>query len=302
MPKKNLLIALIAVLVGANSMSAGRIRQNFDFGWKFRLGEQGEYKTVQLPHDWSISLDFNKEAGPESGYLPGGIGYYEKKFFVPKNYNGKRVSIVFDGIYHKATISLNGKEIAYHRYGYTSFETDLTPYLKFGESNTLSVQVDHSEKSRWYTGSGIYRHVWLQVTDPIHVKMWGTYVTTPQVTASSAAVSCVTTVANTLTSAGEIEIEQRLVDAHGNPLKISGKRYAVRTDVMVPGNGTKDIEQSFTLPDPQLWNLENPYLYRLETILKQKGKVIDRYMTRFGVRTIRFDKDKGFFLNEKMSR
>ena len=299
MPKKNLLIALIAVLVGANSMSAGRIRQNFDFGWKFRLGEQGEYKTVQLPHDWSISLDFNKEAGPESGYLPGGIGYYEKKFFVPKNYNGKRVSIVFDGIYHKATISLNGKEIAYHRYGYTSFETDLTPYLKFGESNTLSVQVDHSEKSRWYTGSGIYRHVWLQVTDPIHVKMWGTYVTTPQVTASSAAVSCVTTVANTLTSAGEIEIEQRLVDAHGNPLKISGKRYAVRTDVMVPGNGTKDIEQSFTLPDPQLWNLENPYLYRLETILKQKGKVIDRYMTRFGVRTIRFDKDKGFFLNEK---
>lgn len=155
---------------------------------------------------------------------------------------------MFDGIYHKATIYLNGREIDYHRYGYTSFETDLTPYLKYGENNTLSVRVDHSEKSRWYTGSGIYRHAWLQVTDPIHVKMWGTYVTTPQVSTSSATISCVTTVANVSTSAGKIEVEQQLVDAHGNSLKINGKRYAVRTDVVIPENGTKDIEQSFLFP------------------------------------------------------
>ena len=140
MQKRNLLVTIVFLFIGVCGMSAERIRQNFDFDWQFRLGEQGTYKTVQLPHDW-------------------------KDFTVPLSYKGKRVSIVFDGIYHKATIYLNGREIDYHRYGYTSFETDLTPYLKYGENNTLSVRVDHSEKSRWYTGSGIYRHAWLQVTD-----------------------------------------------------------------------------------------------------------------------------------------
>lgn len=299
MQKRNLLIIILFLFTGTIGWSAERIRQNFDFDWQFRLGEQGIYKPVQLPHDWSIELDFNEEVGPESGYLPGGIGYYKKDFNVPASYKGKRVSIVFDGIYHKATIYLNGQEVDYHRYGYTSFEIDLTPYLKYGGKNTLSVKVDHSEKSRWYTGSGIYRHVWMQVTNPIHVKMWGTYITTPRVSAESAIVSCVTTVANTSALTGEIEIMQRIVDAQGNLLKINGKQYAARTEVVMPENGTKDIAQSFTLSNPQLWNLEKPYLYRLETILKQKGKVIDRYTTRFGVRTIGFDKDKGFFLNGK---
>lgn len=299
MQKRNLLIIILFLFTGTIGWSAERIRQNFDFDWQFRLGEQGIYKPVQLPHDWSIELDFNEEVGPESGYLPGGIGYYKKDFNVPASYKGKRVSIVFDGIYHKATIYLNGQEVDYHRYGYTSFETDLTPYLKYEGKNTLSVKVDHSEKSRWYTGSGIYRHVWMQVTNPIHVKMWGTYITTPRVSAESAIVSCVTTVANTSALTGEIEIMQRIVDAQGNLLKINGKQYAARTEVVMPENGTKDIAQSFTLSNPQLWNLEKPYLYRLETILKQKGKVIDRYTTRFGVRTIGFDKDKGFFLNGK---
>ena len=299
MQKRNLLIIILFLFTGTIGWSAERIRQNFDFDWQFRLGEQGIYKPVQLPHDWSIELDFNEEVGPESGYLPGGIGYYKKDFNVPASYKGKRVSIVFDGIYHKATIYLNGQEVDYHRYGYTSFETDLTPYLKYGGKYTLSVKVDHSEKSRWYTGSGIYRHVWMQVTNPIHVKMWGTYITTPRVSAESAIVSCVTTVANTSALTGEIEIMQRIVDAQGNLLKINGKQYAARTEVVMPENGTKDIAQSFTLSNPQLWNLEKPYLYRLETILKQKGKVIDRYTTRFGVRTIGFDKDKGFFLNGK---
>lgn len=299
MQKRNLLIIILFLFTGTIGWSAERIWQNFDFDWQFRLGEQGIYKPVQLPHDWSIELDFNEEVGPESGYLPGGIGYYKKDFNVPASYKGKRVSIVFDGIYHKATIYLNGQEVDYHRYGYTSFETDLTPYLKYRGKNTLSVKVDHSEKSRWYTGSGIYRHVWMQVTNPIHVKMWGTYITTPRVSAESAIVSCVTTVANTSALTGEIEIMQRIVDAQGNLLKINGKQYAARTEVVMPENGTKDIAQSFTLSNPQLWNLEKPYLYRLETILKQKGKVIDRYTTRFGVRTIGFDKDKGFFLNGK---
>ena len=120
MQKRNLLIIILFLFTGTIGWSAERIRQNFDFDWQFRLGEQGIYKPVQLPHDWSIELDFNEEVGPESGYLPGGIGYYKKDFNVPASYKGKRVSIVFDGIYHKATIYLNGQEVDYHRYGYTS--------------------------------------------------------------------------------------------------------------------------------------------------------------------------------------
>ena len=122
--------------------AANRIRQNFDFDWQFRLGENGDFREVQLPHDWSVELDFDEKAGGASGYLPGGIGWYRKSFMIPASYKNQKVSLVFDGIYHKATIFLNGKEIAYHRYGYTSFETDLTPFLKYGESNDLKIKVE----------------------------------------------------------------------------------------------------------------------------------------------------------------
>lgn len=196
MKNKKLLIAILCIFVFDLPGAANRIRQNFDFDWQFRLGENGDFREVQLPHDWSVELDFDEKAGGASGYLPGGIGWYRKSFMIPASYKNQKVSLVFDGIYHKATIFLNGKEIAYHRYGYTSFETDLTPFLKYGESNDLKIKVDHSEISRWYTGSGIYRHVWLQVTNPVHVKMWGTYVTTPEITESQATVKIVTTIEN----------------------------------------------------------------------------------------------------------
>ena len=198
---------------------ANRIRQNFDFDWQFRLGENGDFREVQLPHDWSVELDFDEKAGGASGYLPGGIGWYRKSFMIPASYKNQKVSLVFDGIYHKATIFLNGKEIAYHRYGYTSFETDLTPFLKYGESNDLKIKVDHSEISRWYTGSGIYRHVWLQVTNPIHVKMWGTYVTTPEITESQATVKIVTTIENSMELPTTVIVQQRLLDGDGKIVK-----------------------------------------------------------------------------------
>lgn len=119
---------------------------------------------------------------------------------------------------------MNGKEIAYHRYGYTSFETDLTPFLKYGESNDLKIKVDHSEISRWYTGSGIYRHVWLQVTNPVHVKMWGTYVTTPEITESQATVKIVTTIENSMELPTTVIVQQRLLDGDGKIVKQKVKR------------------------------------------------------------------------------
>lgn len=229
MKNKKLLIAILCIFVFDLPGAANRIRQNFDFDWQFRLGENGDFREVQLPHDWSVELDFDEKAGGASGYLPGGIGWYRKSFMIPASYKNQKVSLVFDGIYHKATIFLNGKEIAYHRYGYTSFETDLTPFLKYGESNDLKIKVDHSEISRWYTGSGIYRHVWLQVTNPIHVKMWGTYVTTPEITESQATVKIVTTIENSMELPTTVIVQQRLLDGDGKIVKAEGKEVMART-------------------------------------------------------------------------
>lgn len=301
-----LFLAFIAVSVaGAKDV---RQRLTFDFDWQFHLGDEPliaqadfrpqswQYEQVQLPHDWSISLPFDRSVGHSSGYLPGGIGWYRKEFRAPLSWRGKRVSIVFDGIYHKATIFLNGRQIAYHRYGYTSFEVDLTPYLNLGSANVLSVRVDHSEKSRWYTGSGIYRHAWLQVVNPVHVATWGTYITTPTVTATGATVSCATTIYNTTEQAANVEVAQLLVDSNGRQI---GRGYAARGSVAVEAGKSAELRQQFTVANPHLWSVESPYQYRLLTVVLKGGREVDRYSTRFGIRTVEFRPDSGFFLNHK---
>ena len=299
MKNKKLLIAILCIFVFDLSGAANRIRQNFDFDWQFRLGENGDFREVQLPHDWSVELDFDEKAGGASGYLPGGIGWYRKSFMIPASYKNQKVSLVFDGIYHKATIFLNGKEIAYHRYGYTSFETDLTPFLKYGESNDLKIKVDHSEISRWYTGSGIYRHVWLQVTNPVHVKMWGTYVTTPEITESQATVKIVTTIENSMELPTTVIVQQRLLDGDGKIVKAEGKEVMARTTLKLDKEKTAEVVQNLLVSHPKLWDLDFPYRYTVETIIKKGGKTIDKYLTPFGIRSVKFDKDKGFFLNNK---
>lgn len=299
MKNKKLLIAILCIFVFDLPGAANRIRQNFDFDWQFRLGENGDFREVQLPHDWSVELDFDEKAGGASGYLPGGIGWYRKSFMIPASYKNQKVSLVFDGIYHKATIFLNGKEIAYHRYGYTSFETDLTPFLKYGESNDLKIKVDHSEISRWYTGSGIYRHVWLQVTNPIHVKMWGTYVTTPEITESQATVKIVTTIENSMELPTTVIVQQRLLDGDGKIVKAEGKEVMARTTLKLDKEKTAEVVQNLLVSHPKLWDLDFPYRYTVETIIKKGGKTIDKYLTPFGIRSVKFDKDKGFFLNNK---
>lgn len=194
---------------------------------------------------------------------------------------------------------MNGKEIAYHRYGYTSFETDLTPFLKYGESNDLKIKVDHSEISRWYTGSGIYRHVWLQVTNPIHVKMWGTYVTTPEITESQATVKIVTTIENSMELPTTVIVQQRLLDGDGKIVKAEGKEVMARTTLKLDKEKTAEVVQNLLVSHPKLWDLDFPYRYTVETIIKKGGKTIDKYLTPFGIRSVKFDKDKGFFLNNK---
>ena len=303
------IIALMPLLVEAKE---ARIKENFDFDWLFHLGdvpqiaspdfepEANFYDIIQLPHDWCTGLEFNKQNGSENAFLEGGIGWYRKAFYVDSHLKNKKISIVFDGVYHKATVFLNGNEIAYHCYGYTSFEVDLTPYILWGKQNVISVRVENLDKSRWYTGAGIYRHVWLQIVNPIHVMTWGTYITTPQVSEESAMLLCKTNIVNTSTQTEKVEVIQSLLDCMGG--YVNKKNCIVSSLVELKSGEIKETIHEMNIKKPMLWDIERPYLYTLMTTIKKNGKVIDCYQTPLGIRSIKFDSKDGFFLNGKPTK
>jgi beta-galactosidase len=281
----------------------------FDFDWQFHLGDlpgaeaesfepDTTWQSVQLPHDWSIALDFDAKAGGSSGYLPGGIGLYRKTFTLAPADRGKQVAIRFDGIYHKATVYLNGKRVGYHRYGYTSFEYDLTPYLHASGTQTLFVRVDHAEESRWYTGSGIYRHAYLHLTDAAHLTPWGTAVTTPTVSAQEAEIRARVQLTNSGTKVRKLCVRQTLLDAAGQPIRSQGRRLSVTSEALTVAPGdTVDVAQSLTLDAPRLWDVDDPYTYTLLTELREGSRVVDSDRQRVGLRTFDFSADQGFRLN-----
>lgn len=293
------LICVLGAMLWAQSLSAAtrspRIKENFDFDWQFHLGDDSAWEAVDLPHDWSRYLEFNPKGKPTNGYLDGGIGWYRKTFNAPASYKGRRVSLLFNGVYHNATVYLNGEKVFFHQYGYTPFEVDLTEKLLYGKENVVTVQVDHQDQSRWYTGSGIYRHVFLQVTDPVHVLTNGTYITTPEVNAESATVAVETMVKNEGTKDAKIEIRQRIVGPDGKALTLPSQQTQSKAALTV--NSIDTIRQEIMVSNPQLWDIDQPNLYQLETTVRVNGKVADIYTTRFGIRTIRFDSSTGFWLN-----
>lgn len=291
---KRIIALALTGLISISSLLAQH-KINFDFDWQFRLENNGQWQDVQLPHDWSIYLPFDRSEGAPCGYLPGGTGIYRKTFQLPSCPRDSRVAIIFDGIYHKATVYLNGQEVGYHRYGYTSFEMDLTPYIRPKGENELVVKVDRSDKSRWYTGSGIYRHAWLRISDPVHIATWGTYVTTSELSAESAKIGVRTTLVNDSGKTRNLIVRQQVEDREGRPVKTA---RASANLSLAPADST-DLSQSLTLPCPRLWNLDDTYMYSVPTTLLSGGRVIDEYVTPFGVRDFRFDADKGFFLNGK---
>lgn len=188
-----------------------RLKENFDFDWNFSLSDNQKYadrtyndeswERIQLPHDWSIKLSFDKKMGGSAAHLPGGIGWYRKQFKLPRSYNGKVISILFDAICHQSDVYINGHHLGFRPYGFCSIEYDLTPYLDYDGENVIAVRVNRSgvkDVARWYTGSGIYRHAWLQVTNPVHVATYGTYVTTPSVSEDKAEIRIMTTLENEL--------------------------------------------------------------------------------------------------------
>jgi beta-galactosidase len=300
---------LVLLPVSASAQSQGGVVL-FDDDWRFRRGgaqgaegadfDDSGWRRLDLPHDWSIE-DLPGKGTPfdpaavsqvQGGYTVGGTGWYRKTFDVPESQRGKRVVIQFDGVYMNAEVWLNGKRVGEHPYGYTSFWFDLTDKVNFGGANRLAVKVkNEGENSRWYSGSGIYRHVWLKTLDPVHVAQWGTYVTTPEVTSSSARVSLKTRVQNESDAAARVRLVTRILNPAGTEVARE------EDDHNVEAKGSYEFEQNATVLSPALWSPDTPALYTAVGEVYRDGRLTDRVETRFGVRTISFDVKNGFRLN-----
>ncbi|WP_068471935.1 glycoside hydrolase family 2 TIM barrel-domain containing protein [Saccharicrinis aurantiacus] len=307
MKKTILTLMCICMLQVSMHTKAQQHTKDFNFNWKFTLLEDtkvptslplndSDWRDVRLPHDWSVEFSFDEKLEGCTGYLPGGVGVYQKHFKTPKNQNKKSTFVLFDGVYNNATFWINGKRLGENPYGYSPVYFDLTPYLnKNSADNIITVHVDHSRyaDSRWYTGSGIYRNVKLITVDKLHIPIWGTFVTTPEVSAEKASVSIQSQVINTRDKSSEFVLVSEVIDANG---KIVGSSDS---DLKLESGKETTITQNVQVMNPKLWDTENPNMYKVITKLKQKNKVLNTYTTPFGIRSIRFDKDHGFFLNEK---
>lgn len=292
--------------------------QLFDLGWKFCKGEvadaqnptfdDSQWRTLDLPHDWSIEdlpnqkegeivgpFDKNSKGVFFTGFVQGGTGWYRKSFTVPESDQGKDFSIYFDGVYMETEVWLNGHLLGEHKHGYTPFYFSLNEYLNpAGQENVLAVLVKNlGENSRWYSGSGIYRHVWLRTTNKLNIPVWGVFVTTPEVSEERAKVMAAVTVENNEADELEFTLKNTVIAGDGVVVAVSEK-----AEVLKAGE-TMKFDQSIVVSNPELWSDISPALYTLKSELIVDGKTIDSEQTTFGIRSISFSPDKGFLLNGK---
>jgi beta-galactosidase len=288
----------------------------FDKNWRFKKDSlsgaespgynDAGWRILDLPHDWSIEDLPNQQEGSvqgpftkasagkaATGFTEGGIGWYRKTFVLDNRYKGKQTYVIFDGVYMDADVWLNGHHLGNHPYGYTSFFYDLTKYLNAaGQSNVIDVRAKNVGKnSRWYSGSGIYRHVWLLPVDPVHTRIWGNYITTPDVSKNSAEVNIKTSIENTSSVKKAIEVKTDLLNNSGNVVA-SG-----RQSLTIPADSSAELTQKLIMKNPKLWGLENPVLYKARVTLIAQNKVLDQTVTPFGIRSLIFDGKKGLLLN-----
>ena len=301
---KNILVLFLLFSVGRMSAESNQTQRSvlFDAGWKFTLQDQpgfaapdfndSTWRKLDLPHDWSIEgkTDINNPMKGAGGYFPAGIGWYRKAFYVPANWQKKRVAICFEGVYMNSEVFVNGKSVGVHPYGYTSFTYDISSFLLPG-NNTIAVLVDNSQQinCRWYSGSGIYRHVWLNVTNPVHIEEWGVAITTSEISDKKAVVEVNATIKNETTSS-QIAVLN---------FQIKGLKSNSNSVVEIPAFGTKVITQKISVENPTLWSPENPYLYQVVVEIKRAGTTLDKVTQAFGIRTIEYSAKKGFLLNGK---
>jgi beta-galactosidase len=290
------------------AQSESRIIISFNKDWKFFLGEvtnindksfeDANWRTLDLPHDWSIEGKFSKDnpAGTDGGALPGGLGWYRKTFSIPESAKDKNVFIDFDAVYRKSEVWINGHLLGKRPNGYISFRYNLTPYLNYGnEKNLIVVKVDNSQQpnSRWYSGSGIYRNVWLVTTNKIFIDHWGTYITTPTINTAAATIAINLKINNSSSTDKQVVLKTTVLDASGLQIATASSELNLHT-----GTVTENLQKQI-VPSPHLWSVSDPYLYQVVTEVIDNNKILDHYLTTIGIRSFEFDATKGFSLNGK---
>jgi beta-galactosidase len=304
-------LMLFLIVSGISGVAQGQgiyeRKQLFDNDWKFFPGDtaaasianynDSTWRKLDLPHDWSIEGEIapkNPTAGG-GGYFSAGKAWYRKSFNVPAERKTKKVSIYFEGVYMNSEVFINGKSLGIYPYGYSSFSYDLTPYIVFGKENVIAVRVDNSQhlNSRWYSGSGIYRHVWMMVTDPVHVAQWGVSIATPQVTSQKATVQIKTLVKNETSSAQQVVVKTSLLNKDSKTAGIG------QVKLELPANSEKEVIQTLIIAKPMLWSPETPDLYQAKVQVLRGTTIADETKTSFGIRSVKFSTQNGFQLNGK---
>ncbi|HET7790393.1 MAG TPA: glycoside hydrolase family 2 TIM barrel-domain containing protein [Gemmatimonadales bacterium] len=301
-------LPLVLLALGARPAAGQRQRYSMDPGWRFTLGDvsgaeapsfdDGAWRRLDLPHDWSIEGAMRQDApgGGRVGFLPTGIGWYRKAFRLPAGAGAgagaREVWLEFDGVYMNSDVWINGFHLGQRPYGFISFAYDVTRHLVPG-INVVAVRVDNSlqPSARWYTGSGIYRHVWLTVVDRVHVAHWGVYAVTASADTASAELVVRTRVENDRAAPARGSLRTTLVNAAGQEVARADTAYA-----LAAGEGA-ELEQRLTVPSPRLWSVDQPYLYTLRSTVLAAGRAVDETGMPFGIRTIAYDSDRGFLLN-----
>lgn len=301
--KTSILKMLVLALLTTTAAMAQSVRmeQNWNTGWRFshldtedakNIGfDDKAWRSVTIPHDWSMESDFKADAamGNEGGYLPAGTGWYRKAFNVPKDWAGKSVMLVFDGVYQDSKVYVNGELAGGHFYGYTPFVIDISKHLKQGK-NLVAVRVDNSAQKncRWYSGSGIYRKVQMVVCNPLHIKPWGVAVATPEVSKERAVVEVKTEVRNDGDAPKSFCVNVSVASAG-----VTSESNVVTVN---PGE-TQMVSQAVIVDKPTLWTTDSPYLYEAKVVVKENGKNVDEKTQKFGVRTVEYDAENGLRVN-----
>jgi beta-galactosidase len=302
--KKILLpVFLFSCLSAFSQISFGDSKKIND-NWKFNLQDtpdaqkqaydDSKWQSVNVPHDWSVKGQLSPTLASCTGFLPGGIGWYRKSVTIPQSKTGEKVYLYFEGVYNRSEVFINGHSLGKRPNGYISFAYDATPYVKYGGENTISVRVDHSQSadSRWYTGSGIYRDVWLVYSNPVHIAQWGVYAY-PEVKKGTGTLNVEVEVENGSAGKSSLTVVNELISKDGKSVGKSSSK------VEVAANKSGKISTKINVKNPQLWDLENPNLYKLKTTVFRDGKQIDETVTKTGFRDFKFDPNNGFALNGK---
>lgn len=296
-------ILILSCMSGFGQISFGDSKKIND-NWKFKLEDvsdaknatydHSKWQTVDVPHDWSVKGQLSPTLASCTGYLPGGIAWYRKSITIPQSKTGEKVYFYFEGVYNRSEVFINGHSLGRRPNGYISFAYDATPFIKYGAENIISVRVDHSQSadSRWYTGSGIYRNVWVVYANPIHIAQWGVYAY-PEVKNAKGTLKIEVDLENGSAVKSTLTVINELISKDGKSVANSSDK------IEVAANKTAKISTKLMIKNPKLWDLENPNLYELRTTVLKEGKKIDETITKTGFRTFTFDANNGFALNGK---